>query len=165
MPPLEIRLATEGDRDWAAGEMAGAVPWVTLRRSRDSLRATLSSPDYHVYVADAGGRPAGAIVFDPRGVAGAPYVKSIVVAESARGQGIGAQLMTYVEVVSRSSGARDLFLCVSSFNTRARTFYERLGYVAVGEIQEFIIPGASEVLMRKRLVGPSVRPSATDVVR
>ena len=47
--------------------------------------------------------------------------------------------------------ARHIFLCVSSFNTRARAFYERLGFCAVGEFQDYIIEGASEILMHKRL--------------
>jgi ribosomal protein S18 acetylase RimI-like enzyme len=44
-----------------------------------------------------------------------------------------------------------MFLCVSSFNLRARVFYERRGYRAVGEFQDYIIEGASEFLLHKRL--------------
>jgi len=33
----------------------------------------------------------------------------------------------------------------------ARAFYERLGFRAVGEFQDYIIEGASEILMHKRL--------------
>lgn len=43
------------------------------------------------------------------------------------------------------------FLCVSSFNPRARALYERLGYELIGELKDFVIDGASELLMRKRL--------------
>jgi len=48
--------------------------------------------------------------------------------------------------------ARDVFLCVSSFNSRAHALYNRLGYELVGELNDFVIAGASELLLRKRLV-------------
>jgi RimJ/RimL family protein N-acetyltransferase len=38
--------------------------------------------------------------------------------------------------------AKNLFLCVSSFNHRARALYERLGYAALAELEDYVIPGA-----------------------
>jgi ribosomal protein S18 acetylase RimI-like enzyme len=43
----------------------------------------------------------------------------------------------------------NVFLCVSSFNRRAQKFYERLGYACVGELTDFLVPGHSEILLRK----------------
>jgi len=43
----------------------------------------------------------------------------------------------------------NVFLCVSSFNHRAQTFYERLGYQRVGELPDFLVQGQAEILMRK----------------
>jgi ribosomal protein S18 acetylase RimI-like enzyme len=51
----------------------------------------------------------------------------------------------------RFPGAKHMFLCVSSFNGRARRFYERRGYSQVGEFPDYIVEGASEILMHKRL--------------
>ena len=42
-----------------------------------------------------------------------------------------------------------MFLCVSSFNTRARALYERLGYQVVGELRDYVVRGHSEWLLRK----------------
>lgn len=86
----------------------------------------------------------------PRGLAGSPYVASIAVAEDRRGRGVGEQLLDFVEAHFRPD-ARHLFLCVSSFNERARRLYERLGYEPVGEFQDYVVDGASEVLMHKWL--------------
>jgi ribosomal-protein-alanine N-acetyltransferase len=86
-----------------------------------------------------------------RGVASSPYVKSIVVSDKYRGFGIGKALMEFAENLFRNE-AKHIFLCVSSFNQRARAFYERLGYEAVGELKDYIIDGESEILMHKRLV-------------
>ncbi|MFN2443136.1 MAG: GNAT family N-acetyltransferase, partial [Thermoanaerobaculia bacterium] len=49
--------------------------------------------------------------------------------------------------------APNVFLFVSSFNDGARRLYERLGYRVVGEVPDYLIPGASEILMRKT-IGP-----------
>jgi RimJ/RimL family protein N-acetyltransferase len=43
----------------------------------------------------------------------------------------------------------NVFLLVSSFNHRARALYQRLGYEPIGELKDFIVPGHSELLMRK----------------
>jgi ribosomal protein S18 acetylase RimI-like enzyme len=47
-----------------------------------------------------------------------------------------------------------MFLCVSSFNDGARRLYERLGYIRVGQLPDYIVDGASEILMHKRLDRP-----------
>ena len=43
------------------------------------------------------------------------------------------------------------FVCVSSFNKGARRLYERMGYEVIGELRNFIVPGHSEVLLRKTI--------------
>jgi ribosomal-protein-alanine N-acetyltransferase len=130
--------------------MARSDPWITLGVSPEQSRLACRSPEHLVYVAHLEGRPCGAVVLHRSGVAGSPYVKSIIVADPFRGRGIGASLMEFAEDLFRHE-ARHIFLCVSSFNTRARAFYERLGFRAVGEFQDYIIEGASEILMYKRL--------------
>ena len=47
--------------------------------------------------------------------------------------------------------ARHIFLCVSSFNPDARRLYERVGYKQVGTLPDYLIDGASELIMHKRL--------------
>jgi ribosomal protein S18 acetylase RimI-like enzyme len=71
------------------------------------------------------------------------------VAEGARGQGIGAALLRFAE--ERFAGRRHVFLLVSSFNARAQKFYQEHGYARVGEIQDYIVPGKSELIYHKRL--------------
>ena len=80
------------------------------------------------------------------------YVQSIGVAPEMRGQGVGQALMGFAEkrIFARFP---NVFIHVSSFNPRAKAFYERLGYEFVAEFKEYIIPGHSELLLRKTL-GP-----------
>ena len=145
-----ITAGTDDDRDWAAGLMAASEPWISLGRGIEACRAACGRPECLLYVArDAHGRGGFALV-NPRGVAGVPYLAAIAVAPEWRDRGIGAALMAYCEgQAARTS--RHFFLCVSSFNTRARAFYQRQGYRRVGEFDDFIIDGASEVLMYKRV--------------
>jgi len=151
--PMErpaITRATNEELDWTADLLAGSEPWITLGVSVERCREACRNPEHLIYVAHLEGRPCGAIVLHPRGVAGSPYVKSIAVAEPFRGQGIGGDLMEFAENLFRGE-ARHIFLLVSSFNSRARAFYERRGFRAVGEFQDYVIEGASEILMHKSL--------------
>lgn len=146
----DIAPATDEERDWAAELMARSEPWLRLRVTPEQSHFACRDPGYRLFVAHVDGVPCGAIVLQQRGVAGSPYVKSVVVDGEHRGHGIGTALMEFAENLFRSE-ARHIFLCVSSFNTRARAFYERRGYRAVGEFEDYVIDGAEEVLMHKRL--------------
>jgi ribosomal protein S18 acetylase RimI-like enzyme len=86
-------------------------------------------------------------------VAGSPYLASIAVDPGARGRGVGSALLAFVEQRFRPAH-RHLFLCVSSFNDRARRLYERQGFRVAGEFPDYVIDGASEILMHKRLDRP-----------
>lgn len=150
MASLIVRDATDADRRWAASVMASSEPWITLRRSYDACLRACSAGDDALYIAELDGRPCGLALVRERGLAGAPYLVSIAVVEPFRSQGIGQRLLTFVEDLVRGR-FRHLFLCVSSFNTRARAFYERHGYRPVGVLYDFIVDGLDETLMVKRL--------------
>ena len=150
MEELVIAPVTEEERDWVAELLAGSEPWITLGVTLEQCRKTCRDADYLVYVAHCRGVSCGAMVLQRRGVAGSPYIKSIAVADEFRSRGIGAQMLHFVAGLFRDQ-ARHLFLCVSSFNPRARAFYERNGYQAVGEFPDYVIDGASEILMQRRL--------------
>ena len=74
---------------------------------------------------------------------------SVAVTEAERGRGAGTALLDATE--ARYPKARYVFLCVSSFNTRARALYEKHGYRLVGELPDYVVDGFSELLMGKRL--------------
>ena len=150
MEDLNIQPATNQERNWAASLLATSEPWVSLGVSEEKTLQTLHDPEYRVYIAHQNNKPCGVIIIHPRGVAGSPYIKTIAVSNEYRSQGIGASLMNFAETSFRDT-SRYIFLCVSSFNDKARLFYQRLGYTMVGELKDYIIDGASEILMSKRL--------------
>ena len=148
-PSLTITRAQEAEVEWCAQLMAGTDPWITLRRDLEQCRTTLRRPERELFVAHEAGQPVGFILTHPTGCAGSAYIASVAVVESARGKGIGAQLLAFAE--RQAAGRRFIFLCVSSFNRRAQELYYRLGYTRVGEIPDYVIDGYSELLLCKRL--------------
>lgn len=141
--------AVDDDREWAAALMAASEPWRTLGRGLDQCRAACRRPEFVLYMARDSDERCGFALVNPRGVAGSPYLVSIAVAAEWRSRGVGAALLDQCE--HQASPSRHFFLCVSSFNARAFAFYERQGYRQVGEFPDYIIDGASERLMYKRL--------------
>ncbi|MFY9530503.1 MAG: GNAT family N-acetyltransferase [Candidatus Acidiferrales bacterium] len=141
------RLASADEARFCAGKMASSEPWRILRRSyEDSLRI-FQNPERENYVAVAGDRFAGFLVLDMNGPFRG-YIQSVYVEPEFRCRGLGSRLMQFAEErIFRE--APNIFVCVSSFNPRARQLYERLGYELVGELRDYIVAGHSEFLLRK----------------
>lgn len=150
MEKFTIAPAAEAEREWCARLMSESDPWVTLGRQYDDCLQRCLHPEYLLHVAHDDGQPCGFILTHPRGVAGSPYVASVAVAPAWRGHGIGTRLMEFAEQHFAGT-SRHIFLCVSSFNERAQALYRRLGYQVVGVLQDYVIEGASETLLHKRL--------------
>lgn len=132
--------------------MASSEPWLTLGRDFATCLAYCRDPQFVVLMAGRAGARCGFLLLHPTGVAGSPYIASVASIPAVRGQGVGSELLDAAE--RWFPKARHMFLCVSSFNTRARKLYERRGYTRVGEFPDYVIAGASEILMHKRLVQP-----------
>ena len=150
--PVAFRIAAaEGDDgEWAARLMAASDPWITLGRGLDQCRAACRRPECLMFVARAGAERCGFALVNPRGVSGAPYLAALAAAPAWRSRGTGAALLDYCESHAALT-SRHFFLCVSSFNTRAQAFYARHGYRQVGQFDDYVIDGASELLLYKRV--------------
>jgi len=127
----------------------GSEPWITLRTDIENRRAALQRPGTELFIARNGDERKGFVLVAEYGMAGAPYIASFGVAEGSRGQEIGARLLRFVEEKFAERG--HLFLLVSSFNERAQKFYQRHGFQKVGEIDDYIVAGKSELIYHKRL--------------
>jgi ribosomal-protein-alanine N-acetyltransferase len=141
MTDIDIDLGSDADREWSAKLMASSEPWLTLGRDFATCLAYCRDPQFVVLIARRVGARCGFLLLHPTGSISA-----------VRGQGVGSELLDAAE--RWFPKARHMFLCVSSFNTRARKLYERRGYTSVGEFPDYVIDGASEILMHKRLVRP-----------
>ena len=144
------RMNTEAHARACARLMASSEPWITLRRDEASAMRNLRHPAVEVYVAEEDDTVIGLLVLTMLTMQGPfrGYIATVGVAPERRGQGLGTRLVRFAEErILRE--APNVFLCVSSFNTRAQKFYRRLGYERIGELRDFIVPGHGEILMRK----------------
>jgi ribosomal-protein-alanine N-acetyltransferase len=144
-------LEGEEEARRCAGMMCSTEPWITIGRNFDQSLAIVRDPTREVYVAENNGRIEGFIVLNMRG-AFIGYIQTVCVDAASRGAGLGTQLVEFAEK-RIFADTPNVFLCVSSFNPRARQLYERLGYTLIGELKDYLIRGHSELLMRKS-IGP-----------
>jgi GNAT superfamily N-acetyltransferase len=80
---------------------------------------------------------------------GCCVIKTLWVAESHRGQGLGGRLLDAAGDEAAKRGCVQVVLSTHSF--QAPQFYERHGYRAVATIKDYPM-GHSEIMMIKRLV-------------
>jgi ribosomal-protein-alanine N-acetyltransferase len=147
---VEIReLQDDGQAQECARLMASSEPWITLRRTYHGSLKMIKDPSREVYVALQGEKVVGFIILVMAGIFRG-YIQTVGVMPGWRDRGIGTQLIEFAEDrIFRE--APNVFLCVSSFNERAQVLYRRLGYHVVGQIEDFIVPGHSEILLRKTI--------------
>jgi ribosomal-protein-alanine N-acetyltransferase len=151
-PQLSITpLATTSEAESCARLMADSEPWLTLGRTYETSLRVIQDPTREVYVARDGAGLAGFLILCMTGAL-VGYIQTVLVHPERRGQGIGSRLLEFAEQrILRQSP--NVFMCVSSFNRGARRLYERLGYRVIGELNDYIVNGHSEILLRKT-VGP-----------
>jgi ribosomal protein S18 acetylase RimI-like enzyme len=145
---------TEEDRTAVIELLACSDPWKRLgyqAKDWDSYFTPIPQ-GRDSYVVDQNGKVAGIAVVRQKFLIG-DYLELLEVADWAKGQGMGKQLLAHVEgaVFAR---AKNLFACVSDFNDQARSFYKKQGYQEIGPMPNFLIPGSAEILLRKT-VGPA----------
>jgi [ribosomal protein S18]-alanine N-acetyltransferase len=145
---VEIGPIDRGRDAAACAEMMLTTePWITLRLTRENALATLYDTAKEVYVARDASGVAGFVVIDMRGLLRG-YIQTVCVRADRRGAGVGSRLVRFAEDrIFRESP--NVFICVSSFNPRARQLYEHLGFEVVGPLRELIVPGHHELLLRK----------------
>ncbi len=132
--------------------VAASDPWRRLNERID-FRAGLfvKRTDTQAYVCTAGEETAGFILFNPEPVfARGGYLRAIGVSPSFRRRGVGSKLLSFAEAMT-AERALHFFLCVSSFNRGAQTFYRNCGYARAGKLSGLIMPGLSEYIYWKRL--------------
>jgi ribosomal-protein-alanine N-acetyltransferase len=141
----ELRSAEEADE--CARLMSTSEPWITLRRDYDLCFKMLTDSRREVYVALLKEEIVGFMILQMRGPF-IGFIQTVAVKPEWRDKGIGTKLLKFAEDrILRVTP--NVFMCVSSFNPKARKLYDRLGYQVIGELKDFIIPGHSEILLRK----------------
>jgi GNAT superfamily N-acetyltransferase len=141
---VNVRLATErdlpailrmlsGDRATASDELSPEAPC-----SANAFREIQASGHSATYVAEENGRVVGTFMLSflrhlmRRGTMVA-QLEAVRVDSSARGHGIGEQMVRWAIAESRRRGCSRIQLTSHKSRTAAHRFYERLGFEATHE--------------------------------
>lgn len=146
---IEIRrYATDEEARAGARIMSESEPWISYGRTFEKTYANVTNSACESYVAVERERVVGILILCIDAPLLRGYIATVAVHPSCRNRGLGTRLVRFAEErIGKVSP--NVFLCVTSFNTEAQRLYRRLGFEQVGEIRDFIVPGVSEVLMRK----------------
>ncbi len=124
---------------------------VTPAGARASLREALRGGDALLVAVDGDEIVGLAWLIATRALDRSAYLRLLIVADGARSRGTGAALLERAERAARAARCRHLALLVTRSNRRARAFYERHGYVHVGDLPGFVRPRIAEALYVKSL--------------
>jgi GNAT superfamily N-acetyltransferase len=100
------------------------------------------------YRVEVGGAEAGAVSVRSPWLKG-PYLEFLALLPRFQGQGIGADILVWFEQEALALGARNLWVCASSFNAGALRFYERHGFRPTATLPDLVASGYGEILLRK----------------
>ena len=79
-----------------------------------------------------------------------PYIELIGFVPAGQGQGLGGDVLAWIEEQVRGE-ATNLWALVSSFNQLARRFYAKHRFLEIAPLPDLVAPGKTEILLRKRL--------------
>ncbi len=132
--------------------LAAIDPWARINYSAERFSTFLGSTEdgasrYQIIAANA---IAGTVVVRNPWLAG-PYLNILGLLPGFSGRGIGDVVLTWFEAEARRAEFRNIWLCVSSFNSDAERFYHAQGFAHVAQLDDLTIDGSDEMLMRKRL--------------
>ncbi len=112
------------------------------------LTAALAEPRAVLLATIEGAEVAGFAWFVRRGSFDrSGYLRLIAVDDRWQGRGVGQQLLGELE--RRHLGEGGILLLCEAGNTAGVRFYERLGYVEVGQIPDYVKPGLDERIFYK----------------
>ena len=133
-------------------ELAAIDPWARAGYTGERLASFFAQSEHAVsrYRMMLSGSLTGVLVVRHNWLHG-PYLHFIGLLPQFHGQGIGGIVLAWFEAEARRASRRNLWLCVSSYNVAARRLYERHGFRLAAELDDLVIDGFDELLMRKRL--------------
>jgi len=133
--------------------MSKTDPWITLEMDYNQSLKAFDGSCKEIYVIETKNEIAGFVILQVCGTFSG-YIQTICIGEDYRGKGFGTKLLQFCEdrILKFSP---NVFICVSSFNKGAARLYYDFGFKLVGELDNFVIEGFTELLLRKS-VGPRV---------
>jgi ribosomal-protein-alanine N-acetyltransferase len=149
-----IRLTSDvSDFAVCARMMSMTDPWITLEMNKEQCLKAFEGGCKEIYIIEHTKKIAGFVILQTCGTFSG-YIQTICIDGAYRGRGLGKVLLSFCEerVLKFSP---NIFICVSSFNKGAIKLYYEFGFKLIGELENFVKDGFTELLLRKT-VGPRV---------
>jgi ribosomal protein S18 acetylase RimI-like enzyme len=133
--------------------MTKTDPWITLEMNYNQCLKAFEGASKEIYVIQQENEIAGFVILQMEGTFKG-YIQTICIDEDFRGKGFGKKLLAFCEerILKVSP---NIFICVSSFNKGAIKLYYDFGFKLIGELDNFVKEGFTELLLRKTF-GPIV---------
>jgi ribosomal-protein-alanine N-acetyltransferase len=151
---FSIKLTADPeDFEVCALMMSVTDPWMTLDMNYDQCLKAFDGSSKEIYVLLLYNEITGFVIIQTTG-SFAGYIQTICISKDFRGKGYGKKLLEFCEerILKISP---NIFICVSSFNKGAIKLYYDFGFKLVGELDNFVKEGFTELLLRKTF-GPRV---------
>jgi len=151
---ISFKLTTDDqDISVCAMMMAETDPWITLEMNYELCLKAFEGPSKEIYVIAHNEKIAGFVILQTGGTFKG-YIQTLCIGEAYRGKGLGKKLLQFCEerILKISP---NIFICVSSFNKGAIKLYYEFGFKLIGELNDFVKEGFTELLLRKTY-GPMV---------
>jgi GNAT superfamily N-acetyltransferase len=125
-------------------------PWSVVDYPADAMARFLASSGDGAarYLIEADGIAAGAVSVRHPWLKG-PYLELLAILPRFQSKGIGASVLAWFEQEGLRLGARNLWVCASSFNSRALEFYARHGFKPAATLPGLVADAYDEILLRK----------------
>jgi diamine N-acetyltransferase len=151
LPACSLRRVKRSEAQDLAATLVTMDPWRTLDYQADALALYLSRPDPTLmrFIIKASRQPAGVLCLRYPWLKGI-YLELLALLPPYQGLGLGREIMAWTEARARPQ-TKNFWVTVSSFNHRARNFYQDLGFTEVACLQNLIKEGYDEHLLRKIL--------------
>ncbi len=127
--------------------MSKSDPWIKMGIDYEQCLNAFKGKSKEIWVVEIDKEVAGFVILQIGGTFKG-YIQTICIDVVYRGRGIGKKLLQFCEerILKISP---NIFICVSSFNDRAIRVYKEFGFKLVGELENFVKEGFTELLFRK----------------
>ncbi len=147
----ELRPLEAADALVIAEVLSRMPPWRTLGYYAEHLGRFLlhDDPGFFRYAIMAHNDKIGAVCVRQPWLKGS-YLELLGIFEPFQGMGVGREVIAWMERCTRPA-AKNLWALVSDFNSNARAFYRKMGFVEAASLPGLVKPGRAEILIRKIL--------------
>jgi ribosomal protein S18 acetylase RimI-like enzyme len=150
MNQLCVAPIQAAEADLLAAQLAGMTPWLELGYHSDTLRNYLlgaTQNSFQCLCLHVRGLPAGVITLRSPWLRGT-LLELLAVLPGFQQQGLGKWLLQWLKTYAQNKNQRNVWTLVSAFNAPAIRFYQSQDFAQVGQLDDFILEGQHELLLR-----------------